>query len=155
MSKPLGPMNWKLLLKHNDVLLAVGMVLIVAMMMIPIPAGLLDILLTINIALAVTILLVTIYTNEPLQYSTFPTMLLVYTLFRLGLHPSDPGPGGCGPGHRGFRELRHRRQLRGGSAHLHHSGHHQLHRHHQRRGPGVGSSRPLHVGCHARQAIEH
>ncbi len=94
MSKPQNPqqvssMSWKYLLKHNDVLLAIGMVLIVAMMMIPVPAGVLDILLTVNIALAVTIMLVTIYTNEPLQYSTFPTMLLVSTLFRLGLNVSS------------------------------------------------------------------
>ncbi len=92
MSQPaanaLPKIGWKQLLKHNDVLLAVGMALIVAMMLIPLPPLLLDILLTINIALSVTILLVTLYTREPLQYSTFPTILLVSTLFRLGLNVS-------------------------------------------------------------------
>ena len=48
----------------------------------------LSILLTVNIALAVTILLVAVYTKEPLQYSTFPTILLISTLFRLGLNVS-------------------------------------------------------------------
>lgn len=87
--KKLAPMNWQILLQHNDVLLAVGMVLIVAMMMIPLPSMALDILLTVNIALAVVIMLVTLYTNEPLEYSTFPTILLVATLFRLGLNVSS------------------------------------------------------------------
>lgn len=81
-------LNWKQLLKHNDVLLAVGIVLVVTMMLIPLPPLLLDILLTVNIALSVTILLVTLYTQEPLQYSTFPTILLFSTLFRLGLNVS-------------------------------------------------------------------
>src|SRR5690242_10278390 len=80
--------GWRQLLKHNDVLLAVGMVLIIGMMLIPLPAFLLDILLTINIALSVTILLVTLFTKETLEYSTFPTMLLFSTLFRLGLNVS-------------------------------------------------------------------
>lgn len=91
MSAP-GPklpkMSWKQLLKHNDVLLAVGIVLVVTMMLIPLPPLLLDVLLTVNIALSVTILLVTLYTQEPLQYSTFPTILLFSTLFRLGLNVS-------------------------------------------------------------------
>lgn len=81
--------SWSHLLKHNDVLLAVGMVMIVVMMLIPLPGMVLDILLTINIALAVTTLLVTLYTQEALEYSTFPTILLVATLFRLGLNVSS------------------------------------------------------------------
>lgn len=81
--------GWKELLKHNDIILAVVIVLIVAMMLIPLPAMLLDMLITLNIALALTILLVTLYTQEPLQYSTFPVILLVSTLFRLGLNVSS------------------------------------------------------------------
>lgn len=81
-------LSWRQLLKHNDVLLAVGIVLVLTMMLIPLPPMLLDILLTLNIALSVTILLVTLYTQEPLQYSTFPTVLLFATLFRLGLNVS-------------------------------------------------------------------
>lgn len=86
--KKMSPLNWRQLLKHNDVLLAVGIVLVITMMLIPLPPQLLDILLTLNIALSVTILLVTLYTQEPLQYSTFPTILLFSTLFRLGLNVS-------------------------------------------------------------------
>jgi len=75
--------------KHNDVLLAVGMITIILMMIVPLPSILLDILLTLNLALSVVILLVTLATKEPLQYSTFPTLLLVSTLFRLGLNVSS------------------------------------------------------------------
>ena len=74
------------LLKNNDIVLAVGLVTIVLMMVIPIPAQLLDLLLTINISLSVLILLVCLYTKEPLEYSSFPTILLMATLFRLGLN---------------------------------------------------------------------
>lgn len=75
--------------KNRDIILPVGVVMIVAMMLIPLPSPILDVLLTINIALAMTIMLVAIYTSEPLQYSTFPTILLVATLFRLGLNVSS------------------------------------------------------------------
>jgi len=76
------------LMKNNDIILAIGLVTIVAMMVLPVPAFLLDFLLTINISLAVIILLVCLYTKEPLDYSTFPTILLIATLFRLGLNVS-------------------------------------------------------------------
>lgn len=77
------------ILKNDDIILAVGLVVIVCMMIIPLPAFCLDILLTINIALAVIILLVCLYTQEPLDYSSFPTVLLIATLFRLGLNVSS------------------------------------------------------------------
>lgn len=77
------------LLRNNDIVLAVGLVTIVAMMVLPIPPGILDFLLTINISFGVIILLVCLYTKEPLDYSTFPTILLIATLFRLGLNVSS------------------------------------------------------------------
>ena len=77
------------LLNNNDIVLAIGLVVIVVMMVIPIPAPLLDLLLTVNISLAVVILLVCLYTQEPLDYSSFPTVLLIATLFRLGLNVSS------------------------------------------------------------------
>lgn len=76
------------LLQNNDIVLAVGLVLIIGMMVIPLPPFLLDILLTLNISLSIVILLTCIYINEPLEYSTFPTILLFATLFRLGLNVS-------------------------------------------------------------------
>ncbi|WP_303672741.1 flagellar biosynthesis protein FlhA [Vampirovibrio chlorellavorus] len=87
-NKKMPRLGWKDLLKHNDVLLAVGIVFVVTMMVIPLSPLILDVFLTLNIALSVTILLVTLYTQEPLQYSTFPTILLFATLFRLGLNVS-------------------------------------------------------------------
>ena len=77
------------ILSNNDIVLAIGLVVIVCMMVIPLPAPLLDLLLTINISLAVVILLVCLYTQEPLDYSSFPTVLLIATLFRLGLNVSS------------------------------------------------------------------
>ncbi|MBQ2984395.1 MAG: flagellar biosynthesis protein FlhA [Candidatus Gastranaerophilales bacterium] len=74
------------ILKNNDIALAIGVVTIVLMMVIPIPAQLLDLLLTLNISLSVLILLICLYTKEPLEYSSFPTILLIATLFRLGLN---------------------------------------------------------------------
>lgn len=73
------------LFKNNDIALAVGLVVVVLMMILPIPAPLLDFLLTINISISVLILLVCLYTTEPLDYSSFPTILLIATIFRLGL----------------------------------------------------------------------
>ncbi|MCQ2790091.1 MAG: flagellar biosynthesis protein FlhA, partial [bacterium] len=77
------------LLKNNDIALAIGLVTIVAMMVLPIPPHILDFLLTINISFAVIILLVCLYTKEPLDYSSFPTVLLIATLLRLGLNVSS------------------------------------------------------------------
>jgi flagellar biosynthesis protein FlhA len=81
--------KFSFLLENNDIVLAIGLVTIVAMMVLPIPPGILDFLLTINISFAVIILLVCLYTKEPLDYSTFPTILLIATLFRLGLNVSS------------------------------------------------------------------
>jgi flagellar biosynthesis protein FlhA len=76
------------LLDNSDVLIAIVVVGIVAMMIIPLPTWLLDILLTANISAALAIVLATLYTTEPLQFSVFPSLLLVATLFRLGLNIS-------------------------------------------------------------------
>lgn len=77
------------LLKNNDIILAVGLVTIIAMMVLPISPEVLDFLLTLNISFSIIILLVCLYTKEPLDYSTFPTILLIATLFRLGLNVSS------------------------------------------------------------------
>lgn len=84
----LGKVKLSEVLQNNDIILAVGLVVIIAMMLIPLPLIVLDILLTVNISLAIIIMLVCLYTTEPLQYSSFPTILLVATLFRLGLNVS-------------------------------------------------------------------
>ena len=73
----------------GNVLLA-GLVLgVVAMMILPLPTLLLDVLITGNISLAVVLLLVSIYVGSPLRFAVFPTILLITTLYRLGLNVSS------------------------------------------------------------------
>lgn len=66
-------------------LLVVGIILLI---IIPVPLGLLDFFLSINITMALLILLISMFTNEPLQFSIFPSILLITTLFRLSLNIS-------------------------------------------------------------------
>lgn len=61
-------------------------IMILAMMILPLPPFLLDVLFTFNIALAVMVLLVSLYALKPLDFSVFPTVLLVTTLLRLSLN---------------------------------------------------------------------
>jgi len=61
-------------------------ILILAMMVLPLPTFLLDLLFTFNIALAIIVLLVSLYTLKPLEFAIFPTVLLVTTLLRLSLN---------------------------------------------------------------------
>jgi len=75
--------------KYSDILVAIAIILIVAMLVIPIPPGLLDILLATNLTISIGVVLVAIYTTEPLQFSVFPTLLLITTLFRLSLNVSS------------------------------------------------------------------
>ncbi|HTX02939.1 MAG TPA: flagellar biosynthesis protein FlhA [Candidatus Acidoferrales bacterium] len=66
--------------------IAAATVLIIGLMIVPIPPELLDLLLTLNITAAVLILLTTLYTENALSFSVFPTLLLIITLFRLSLN---------------------------------------------------------------------
>jgi flagellar biosynthesis protein FlhA len=75
-------------LGRSDALLAAVVVGIVAMMIIPLPPMLLDVLIVLNITFSLTILLVTLNIREPLEFSSFPPLLLIATLFRLGLNVS-------------------------------------------------------------------
>ncbi len=74
------------LTKRSDVVFAVGMVGIMALLVLPMPPMVISVLLAGNLSLAVLILLVAIYAKEPLEFSTFPSLLLVTTLARLGLN---------------------------------------------------------------------
>ena len=71
---------------QSDVMLGVGIIFIIVMMIIPIPTFLVDLLLALNITLTLVILLTTIYNLEPLEFSVFPGLLLVMTMFRLALN---------------------------------------------------------------------
>ena len=74
------------LMSRSDVLLALGVVGIIVMMVLPVAPIFLDMLLALNIMLALIILLVALYTVEPLEFSIFPGMLLILTLFRLAMN---------------------------------------------------------------------
>ncbi len=76
-------------LKRLALVPMVGIIGVIAMLVIPIPPGLLDFLLIINLAIALTILLVAMMTQETLQFSVFPSLLLITTLFRLALNVSS------------------------------------------------------------------
>ncbi|MBP2642437.1 MAG: flhA [Firmicutes bacterium] len=77
------------LLKYSDILIAVAVITIVVMMIIPLPSMILDLFLTLNITLALVIVMVALYNVEPLQFSVFPSLLLITTLFRLALNVSS------------------------------------------------------------------
>ena len=71
---------------RGDIALALGMIAILSFMLVPIPPWLLDIGLTISITLAVMVMMTTLFINKPLDFSTFPTVLLITTSLRLGLN---------------------------------------------------------------------
>ena len=72
--------------RYSDIVLAVGIMGILIVMVVPIPPIILDILLTLSITVSVIILLVALYAERPLDFSAFPFVLLISTLFRLSLN---------------------------------------------------------------------
>ncbi|RED66044.1 flagellar biosynthesis protein FlhA [Cohnella lupini] len=75
-------------MKIRDLSILIGVIGIVLMMVVPIPKALLDILLIINISVAVMILLIAMNTQDAIHFSIFPTLLLLTTIFRLALNVS-------------------------------------------------------------------
>src|SRR6478609_5943754 len=78
----------KTLLKHADLLAAVAVVLVVVMMVVPLPAALLDLIITVNIAGALVIVITTMYVPRALDFGAFPSLLLLTTLVRLAINVS-------------------------------------------------------------------
>jgi type III secretion protein V len=74
--------------RYSDIALAVLLAVIVGMMIVPLPAFVLDLFVTLNIAAAVSLLLIAIYVSEALRIATFPSLLLITTLFRLAIEVS-------------------------------------------------------------------
>ncbi|MGM0370208.1 MAG: flagellar biosynthesis protein FlhA [Bacillota bacterium] len=77
-----------LIREYSDLLFVIAVIIVVVMFMIPLPTFILDLLLTLNISFSLTILISAIYLTNPLELSVFPSLLLVATLFRLGLNVS-------------------------------------------------------------------
>jgi flagellar biosynthesis protein FlhA len=80
---------WRRWFHHTDILVVAAVVLVIVMMVIPLPPVVLDILLATNICGALLVLLLTMNINEPLEFSIFPSLLLIATLFRLALNVSS------------------------------------------------------------------
>ncbi len=75
--------------RYSDILLAGLVVGVVGMMIIPLPTFVLDILLTLNITIQVSMMMIAIYISSPLKLSSYPTIILITTLFRLALNVSS------------------------------------------------------------------
>ena len=78
--------RFKFLTKNSDLAVAVSLFLVLGVMIIPIPPIFLDLLLAVTLSIGVMILLVSVYTKKPLEFSTFPSVLLMTTLLRLSLN---------------------------------------------------------------------
>src|SRR5690625_232850 len=75
-------------MKMRDLSVLLGVILIIVMLIIPFPGWLLSVLILCNISIALIVILVSMITQESLQFSIFPSLLLLLTLFRLGLNVS-------------------------------------------------------------------
>ena len=73
-------------IKNSGIVVTIGVIGIIFIMLVPLPTPILDILLSISISVSLVILLVAMYTNKTLDFSIFPSLLLVITLFRLSLN---------------------------------------------------------------------
>lgn len=76
-------------LNRTDVIVAFLVVAIIGLIIVPLPAFLLDLLIVVNLTIAINILLITLFTKNVLEFSTFPTVLLITTIFRLSLNLSS------------------------------------------------------------------
>ncbi len=86
MATAIEPVERGQLIKHPDVVISVGVVAILMVMLLPLPRFLLDLLLSFDITLSVIILLVGLQVRRPIEFSVFPSVLLMITLFRLSLN---------------------------------------------------------------------
>ncbi|HBC73624.1 MAG TPA: flagellar biosynthesis protein FlhA [Candidatus Wallbacteria bacterium] len=77
------------ILKRTDLLITIAIIAVVMMIIIPLPVVLLDLLLAANITISIVVLLISMYTKNSLEFSVFPSLLLITTLFRLALNISS------------------------------------------------------------------
>ncbi len=77
------------LLRSSDMLVAVGVLAVIMMLIVPLPPVVLDLFMVLNLMLSVMILLIVMYNKDPLDFSVFPTMLLITTVFSLALNVSS------------------------------------------------------------------
>lgn len=78
--------QWLIIIsKRQDIMLAAMLLLAVLMMIIPLPTWLIDFLIAFNLMMAITLLMMALYIKKPLEFSVFPAVLLITTLYRLAL----------------------------------------------------------------------
>src|SRR5215212_3107644 len=78
--------------KNRGMLLPFGAIALLMVILVPLPPGVLDFLLVLNITLSAIVLVTTIFVNSPLEFSVFPSLLLGVTLFRLVLNAATTRP---------------------------------------------------------------
>ncbi len=71
---------------RSDVALALSLVIVLAIMLLPVPAFALDVFLSTSVSIAIVVLLTSVYIKKPLDFSVFPSLLLMVTLYRLSLN---------------------------------------------------------------------
>jgi flagellar biosynthesis protein FlhA len=76
------------LLGHSDLIAAIGVVIVVAMLVVPLPSPLISVFITLNIGGALAVVVATLYVGTALDFSAFPTLLLLTTMFRLAINVS-------------------------------------------------------------------
>ncbi len=74
--------------RPGEIAIAAIAICVVAMLIVPLPRPLLDVLLVLNIAIAVSLLMASVFSPRPLRFTSFPTLLVITTLFRVGLEVS-------------------------------------------------------------------
>ncbi|HWA45912.1 MAG TPA: FHIPEP family type III secretion protein, partial [Hypericibacter adhaerens] len=73
-------------LKRGEIALALGVICILVVLILPMPAWLLDISLALSITVSVLVLMTSLFISKPLDFSSFPTVLLIATILRLSLN---------------------------------------------------------------------
>ena len=76
------------LLRSKDIVMAFSLVILVGMLLIPLPAFIIDVAVALSIAISIGIILLTMFIKQPMEFSVFPTVLLLVTLLRLGINVS-------------------------------------------------------------------
>jgi hypothetical protein len=135
----------------SEVILAIAVLGVVAVLVMPLPALALDGLLALSVGICLLVLLVALGVSRPLDFSVFPSLLLIVTLFRLGLNVATTRLILLN-GAVGLRSIRSRRQSDRRRGSISDSAGGELRGHHPRFWPGGRGGGPIHVGRSARQA---
>lgn len=86
IANPFGSFNLGILTRNTDIAFAFGIILIMVILVMPMPSVLLDLCFSVSITLSVLILMTSLFIVKPLEFSSFPTVLLVSTMIRLALN---------------------------------------------------------------------